>query len=142
MQARGEQVLIMSPESLQVTNVPDILSQVAAEREGFFAVGRMRTIALNGERPTALTPVIVDAAGAAWHGDVILIVRGASSLLRVPAGGGRPTEASEPRTDGGGHRWPQFLSDGRLLFLVRSRAHHRDAMSFRAGSVAQAQPDA
>jgi serine/threonine protein kinase len=88
---------------------------------GFFAVGRLRTIALNGERPTALTPVMVDAAGAAWHGDVILIGRGASSLLRVPAGGGRPIEASVASPNGGGHRWPQFLPDGRRFIYTESR---------------------
>jgi hypothetical protein len=53
--ARGEQALVMSPESLHVTNVPDILSQVVTERAGFFAVGRIcfilrHTIAEKGRR--------------------------------------------------------------------------------------------
>jgi hypothetical protein len=39
--ARGEMVLIMSPESLMVTDVPDILSRRVAEADGCFALGRI-----------------------------------------------------------------------------------------------------
>jgi hypothetical protein len=39
--ARGEMALVMSPESLLVTDVPDILSRRVAEADGCFAIGRV-----------------------------------------------------------------------------------------------------
>jgi Tol biopolymer transport system component len=80
---------------------------------GFFAQGYLKTIALNGERPTNLVRV-TDHAGGAWSGDVILIGHGRGPLERIAATGGPPTAA----TDQGSGMWPQFLPDGRHFILT------------------------
>ena len=86
---------------------------------GFFADGKLKTIRLNGERPSIVASVL-DPAGAAWSGDVILAGQGAGPIVRVAASGGTMTPATtvKPATADRqilttGHRWPQFLPDGR-----------------------------
>ena len=79
---------------------------------GFFAEGRLWTTRLRGESPS-LRATVIDSAGGASNGEVILIGRNAGSVLRVPAAGGPATEATVLSSDVGGHRWPQFLPDGR-----------------------------
>jgi Tol biopolymer transport system component len=87
---------------------------------GFFAEGTLKTIGLQGERPRTLARII-DHAGAAWHGDTILVGRGSGSVLRVPAAGGKPVEATVLRPGTGGHRWPQFLPDGHRFIYTESQ---------------------
>ena len=87
---------------------------------GFFAEGRVKTIALNGERPKVLA-TIFDAAGGAWSDDVILVGRGAGPVVRIPATGGPVKDATVVRPGRGGHRWPQFLPDGRRFIYTESR---------------------
>lgn len=88
---------------------------------GFFARGSLMTIGIQGERPRTLARVI-DHSGATWHGDVILIGRGSDSVLRLRATAeAAPVEATVLRPDSGGHRWPQFLPDGRHFIYTESR---------------------
>ena len=89
---------------------------------GFFAQGYLRTIAVNGERPTTLVRV-TDPAGGAWYGDVILIGHGRGPLGRIAATGGAATDATHPGSAAVGHQWPQFLPDGRhYIFMERGRS--------------------
>jgi eukaryotic-like serine/threonine-protein kinase len=87
---------------------------------GFVAEGRWKTVSLRGTRPTTLA-LVLDPAGATSNGDVILAGRGTGSVLRIPVRGGAPTEATVLRPDSGGHRWPQFLPDGRHFIYNESR---------------------
>src|SRR5262245_11137892 len=82
---------------------------------GFFAQGHLKTITLNGERPTNLVRV-TDHAGGAWSGDVILIGHTRGPLERIAATGGPPSAAIGQ----GSGEWPQFLPDGRH-FIFRER---------------------
>ena len=86
---------------------------------GFFAEGRLKTVSLRGARPMTHA-LVLDPAGATSNGDVILVGRGTGSVLRIPIRGGAPTEATVLRADSGGHRWPQFLPDGRHFIYTES----------------------
>jgi eukaryotic-like serine/threonine-protein kinase len=94
---------------------------------GFFANGRVKTIPLQGERPSTLAPLTLDAAGGAWSGDVILVGHRTGPITRMPASGGAMTPATVLRPMAGrrgvqirGHRWPQFLPDGRHFIYTES----------------------
>ena len=86
-----------------------------SRRLGFFADGKLKTIAVDGGRPD----VICDAPtgrGGAWNakGDIVFAPAAAGGLFRVSANGGDPTpvttlDAAAKET---GHRFPQFLPDG------------------------------
>src|SRR5207245_8605234 len=84
---------------------------------GFFADGKLKTIALQGERPSVLAAVL-GAAGGTWTGDVILVGQATGPIRRIPATGGATTPATTLRPNAprrgvliGGHTWPQFLPD-------------------------------
>ena len=87
---------------------------------GFFAEGKLKTIAPDGERPTILAP-IVDAAGATSNGEVILVGRAVGPVVRIAVGGGPISDATVMRPDAGGHRSPQFLPDGRRFIYTETR---------------------
>jgi hypothetical protein len=90
---------------------------------GFFADGRLKKVRL----PDGPAEIICDARdgrGGAWNaaGDIVFVPNNAAPLHRVSAS---PGAASSPLTTlpaaHMGHRWPQFLPDGkRVLFFVRS----------------------
>jgi serine/threonine protein kinase len=93
---------------------------------GFFADGKLKTIGLNGERPSTIA-TLLDAAGATWNGDVILVGRGTSPIMRIAASGGAMTAATTLRPTNGdrriltlGQRWPQFLPDGRHFIYTET----------------------
>ena len=91
---------------------------------GFFAQGSLKTIGLSGERPTILARV-TDQAGGAWSGSVILIGSISGPVRRISATGGAATEATERNTGRAGHRWPQFLPDGRHFIFTERRSSVR-----------------
>ncbi len=122
--ARGEMALIISPESLLVTNVPDILSRLVAEADGCFTLGRIcfmsrQTIAEKGLRRAyeegepkryygsmcaplaALTEIRgYDEANGAWGGDddnvrLRLIMSGLNMKYVPSAKALHPLEAGE-----------------------------------------------
>jgi eukaryotic-like serine/threonine-protein kinase len=83
----------------------------------------LQKIAVSGGRPITLSDMpLFTASGGSWNqfGDIILgTVRG--PILRVSDRGGEPTPASKNDSQKNelGHRWPQFLPDGRhFLFFV------------------------
>jgi hypothetical protein len=86
---------------------------------GFFARGRLKKIAPGGGPPQTICDA-VNIRGAAWNRDgVILFSPGpTSTLFRVSAGGGAPVAATRLAATGPGegHRFPEFLPDGRHFF--------------------------
>ena len=96
----------------------------ASNALGFFANGRLRTVALNGEAPRTIATVGINPGGGSWGtGGVILFAGSRTPLQAVAETGGRITAVTEldaSRRERG-HRWPSFLPDGRqFLYTVVS----------------------
>ena len=89
------------------------------ESLGFFAEARFKTIRLDGERPSVRGPLL-DAAGGTSNGDVILLATG-GPILKTPVAGGPLVPVTVIEGESGGHRWPQFLPDGRRFIYTQSR---------------------
>jgi serine/threonine protein kinase len=85
----------------------------------FFAEGKLRRIDIAGGLAQALASV-ARGMGGTWNRDGVIVFGIAGGpLYRVPAAGGEP--AALTRLDRGhtGHRFPQFLPDGRhFVFFV------------------------
>jgi eukaryotic-like serine/threonine-protein kinase len=86
---------------------------------GFFAAGTLKRVDLPSGSPQILADVTVGRGGS-WSAGGVIVFSSAlgGGLMRIAAGGGVPVAAT--RLSGGqrGHRWPQFLPDGRhFLFL-------------------------
>ena len=88
---------------------------------GFFSEGRLRRSGVDSEQSQVLATTAATAGGT-WSGDVILIGNGFGPIMRVPAAGGQPTPVTTVDAAEGGHRWPQFLGDGKHFLYARSRA--------------------
>jgi hypothetical protein len=90
----------------------------------FWAQGKLKRVDASG----GPVPTICDAPvgrGGSWSQEDTLLYKlaGTSTLLRVPAQGGTPVEASEldASKQEDSHRWPWFLPDGRhYVFFVHS----------------------
>jgi DNA-binding winged helix-turn-helix (wHTH) protein/Tol biopolymer transport system component len=91
---------------------------------GFFANGRLRTVALTGDAPRTIASVGINPGGASWgSGGVILFAGARTGLQSVAETGGRITPVT--RLDSShrerAHRWPAFLPDGqRFIYTVVS----------------------
>jgi Tol biopolymer transport system component len=87
---------------------------------GFFADAKLKRLNVAGGPPQVLAEA-PQPRGGTWNSDgVIVFVPSANSaLVRVAATGGTPT-TPVTRLEAGqsSHRWPQFLPDGRVLFLM------------------------
>jgi serine/threonine protein kinase len=87
---------------------------------GFFAGGKLKKVSLSGGQPVT----ICDAPGSrgeAWAPDdtIFFTPQSGSALWRVPAGGGKPEEATKREAGELSHRWPQVLPGGKaVLFTV------------------------
>jgi Tol biopolymer transport system component len=86
---------------------------------GFVGDAKLKRVDINGGPPQTLEASFANR-GATWGpGEVILFASG-TSLFRISAAGGTPvpvTEIHPPRESG--HRFPEFLPDGRrFLFYV------------------------
>jgi len=91
-------------------------------RVGFFAAGKLWTVAVTGGRPQAVADA-PDGRGATWSRDGVIVFAagGSGPLSRVSENGGAVTPATALVTDRGevGHRFPSFLPDGRhFMFAV------------------------
>jgi Tol biopolymer transport system component len=87
---------------------------------GFFALGKLQRIDLAGGAPTALADAPVGRGGT-WNsaGVIVFAPSTNTSLLRIDANGGTPSEVTQLGERQTNHRWPQFLPDGnRFLFSV------------------------
>jgi Tol biopolymer transport system component len=85
---------------------------------GFFANGKLKRVDVAGGVPHALTDA-VGARGGTWNQEgVIVFAPTTSGLMRIAAAGGTPGVLTHLAAGQTGHRWPQFLPDGRrFLFL-------------------------
>ena len=88
---------------------------------GFFADGKLKTIALSGGPPLSLCDV-ADARGGTWNSDDVIVFapNSAGGLSRIAANGGPVTDATirEEKSETT-HRWPVFLPDQRhFLFYI------------------------
>lgn len=82
---------------------------------GFFAGGKLKRVEIAGGPPVAIAEVS-NARGGSWNAQGTIIFGAEStSIRRVSAAGGMPVSVTDfdPGTEGVGHRWPQFLPDGR-----------------------------
>ena len=106
---------------------------------GFFAAGTLKRVGVGGGPVQTLAPVVgLTVSGGTWGtDDVILFASFRSGVNAVTASGhGKVTPAThlDAAAQETAHRWPQFLPDGRFLFLnlLRERGsgrhlrrHHR-----------------
>ncbi len=88
---------------------------------GFFAGGRLRTVARDGGTPADLCPAPAPRGGSWGKGGAILFAAtGDGPLLKVPAEGGVPSPATVLDTAKRevGHRFPRFLPGGTQFFYA------------------------
>src|SRR5687767_2313197 len=88
---------------------------------GFFADGRLKTVALTGDAPRTIAGVGLNPGGASWGtGGVILFAGSRTGLQSVPETGGRVTAVTTLDTGRRerAHRWPAFLPDGRRFIYT------------------------
>jgi len=92
-----------------------------SEHLGFFAQRKLKKIAVAGGPPLTLCDV-ANGRGGAWNrdGDILFSPGPVGTLYRVPAAGGAPVPATKVAVPGSneGHRFPEFLPDGRHFFYV------------------------
>src|SRR5262245_3019660 len=81
---------------------------------GFFADGKLKRLDIVGGAPQVLADTGA-ARGGAWSRDGIILFAPLTTgpLLKVPAMGGDPAAVTRLETGQVGHRFPQFLPDGR-----------------------------
>jgi Tol biopolymer transport system component len=96
---------------------------------GFFADGKLKTIDLRGGSPRVVSEA-PSGRGGTWgrEGIILFAPNITSSILRVPATGGKVEEVTkyDPKTEST-QRWPVFLPDGRhFLYLSRARVEGRE----------------
>jgi Tol biopolymer transport system component len=89
---------------------------------GFFANGKLRKVGMDASPPVDLCDA-ADGRGGAWskNGLIVFAPNNQGPLMRVPAGGGAPTAVTtlDSTRHERGHRYPQFLPDGRhFLYAV------------------------
>jgi eukaryotic-like serine/threonine-protein kinase len=87
---------------------------------GFFSEGKLRRSGLASEQSQVLATT--DAAQGTWSGEMILLGSGVGPITRISAAGGRPSPVTTVEAGEVGHRWPQFLSDGRHFIYSPTRA--------------------
>ena len=106
---------------------------------GFFAHGKLQRIDLAGGAAVALADVSVGRGGT-WSPDGVIVFAPTldGGLMRIPAGGGVPEPATTLAPGQRGHRWPQFLPDGRH-FLFNSLGEGESRGVF-VGSLAGSTP--
>ena len=85
----------------------------------FFANRKLNKIAASGGpvQPICDAP---QGRGGAWNRDGVILFDPSldSPLFRVSAEGGTPTQATNPTSARGRHRWPTFLPDGKHFLAV------------------------
>ncbi len=112
---------------------------------GFFANGKLKRIDLAGGAPQTLADAPAGRGGT-WNREGVIVfvptntlTLPTSVLMRVAATGGVPTPVTHLAAGQSGHRWPEFLPDGRrLLFFVKS--DRPDVQGAYLGSLDGAEP--
>src|SRR5262245_54253924 len=92
---------------------------------GFFSGLKMKAVEAEGGPPVTLCSTDGDSKGASWRRDgTIIFAKGsASTIWRIPAGGGEPVEVThfDKKRGDDSHRHPRFLPDGKhFLYLARA----------------------
>jgi eukaryotic-like serine/threonine-protein kinase len=94
----------------------------------YFAKGKLMRVALAGGAPLPICDA-VDGEGGAWYQppgqDGIIVFAGSQNgpLHRVLAQGGVPTPMTKLGPGEASHIFPQFLPDGRFLYLARGEKY-------------------
>ena len=92
---------------------------------GFFAGGRLKRVALDGNAPRALADVGLSPSGASWSSSGVILFAGwKSGLNSIADSGGKVTAVTtlDASAQEVAHGAPQFLPDGRrFLYFVSSR---------------------
>ena len=89
----------------------------------FFARRRLKKLSIAGGNVQDLAEISFDVTGGTWSPSGTILFAGptADGLYRIPSSGGRMERATSLGEGDSGHRWPQFLPDGRsYLFYIRS----------------------
>jgi Tol biopolymer transport system component len=90
---------------------------------GFFADGKLKRIAVAGGTATTLADAVEDRGGY-WAADnsILFAPTARTTIRRVPAAGGAVEEVTRLAAGDAGHRWPQWLPEGRgvMYTVVRS----------------------
>jgi predicted Ser/Thr protein kinase len=99
---------------------------------GLFAGGKLKRIDLKGGPPVTLADAGVPRGGS-WNqqGIIIFAPSAAGGLRRVSATGGvtAPFLTADSAAGENGHRWPQFLPDGRqFIYFSQNRDASRNAI--------------
>jgi Tol biopolymer transport system component len=106
------------------------------QRLGFFAQGKLKTIALAGGPPQSLCDAI-SGRGGSWSrdGTILFSASSVSPILRTSSNGGSPVPVTTvPAGVNEGHRYPSFLPDGRR-FLFNVGTSRADAAGVYVGSL-------
>ena len=89
---------------------------------GFFADGKLKTVAASGGAVTTLCDA-PSGRGGAWNrdGTILFAPSQYDSLFRIPASGGQPSSVTRLESGSGelSHRWPAFLPDGRHFIFIQ-----------------------
>ena len=89
---------------------------------GFFAGGKLKTIALAGGPPKVLAAAS-SGRGGSWgpDGTILYVPETTSPIFRISDRGGESTAVTKLDAVGGqiGHRWPHYIDSGHFLFTVQ-----------------------
>jgi Tol biopolymer transport system component len=89
---------------------------------GYFQSRKLKIVSLKGGPAQTICDVVTSRGGAWGPGGTILFADGPTGpIFQVPASGGKPIELTQlAKGDPGlGHRYPEFLPDGRhFLFMI------------------------
>jgi Tol biopolymer transport system component len=86
---------------------------------GFFAGGKLKRVDVGGGLPQTLADAPTPRGGA-WSSTGVILFAASSTgpLFRVPASGGEAVAVTRVDPRGGGHRFPQFVSETQFLFYA------------------------
>ena len=124
---RGE-VFVRSIDQLEAVAIPGIAGARTpffspdGKWIGFFTIGEMRKVAIQGGPATSICRVTAAPRGATWApNDTIVFATGNTGLMSVAASGGEPKVLTTADNAHGefGHFYPSALPDGRhVLYTV------------------------
>jgi len=98
----------------------------------FFAGGKLKKIG-SGGGPAQVLCDAPSGRGGTWNaeGTIVLAPTITSPLYRVPAGGGKPVQATVLSGNVTRHRWPVFLPDGQHLLFAGDSALYVTSLESR-----------
>jgi serine/threonine protein kinase len=104
---------------------------------GFFTPGELKAVEAGTGRVRRLCAAALGRGGT-WSrsGEIVFASGALGPLYRIPASGGKPVAITSLDSSRGetGHRWPQFLPDGRH-FLYFAAAEEYDKMGIDIGDL-------